>query len=368
MTFAQAAEEHLDDVYGYLAWFTADRCAAEDLDRRDVRAGAAALAPLRSRPRARPAPGSARSRERSRSTTSAPSGGAPGASSSQRRPSAIDARFAEGLSPELESALGRLTPGEREVVALRVLLDLDAGARRPHARHLAHQLHDAPQPRAQEARGGTPCRSVTSSRSCAPRASTAPPELRERVRLIAADDRARRRAGSPGAARSSSPCRSPRRSRPRSSSRGRPTSPPQIARCPARPRRSRTAPHRHGSRRARRARRRAPSAKAFAVPHTSTTRVQRYGAYARPARADAGRASRTPSSARSRSPASLGGYPVLGARADRTARPATPTSCSKVPRAHVQRGGHAALGARHDHRRAGRRPGPAGRAQRDRPH
>src|SRR5579885_3836032 len=31
MTFAQAAEAHLDDVYGYLTWFTSDRFAAEDL-------------------------------------------------------------------------------------------------------------------------------------------------------------------------------------------------------------------------------------------------------------------------------------------------------------------------------------------------
>src|SRR5437868_15023107 len=31
MTFAQAAERHLDDVYGYLVWFTGDRFAAEDL-------------------------------------------------------------------------------------------------------------------------------------------------------------------------------------------------------------------------------------------------------------------------------------------------------------------------------------------------
>ena len=31
MTFQQAAEAHLDDVYGYLAWFTSDRFAAEDL-------------------------------------------------------------------------------------------------------------------------------------------------------------------------------------------------------------------------------------------------------------------------------------------------------------------------------------------------
>src|SRR4029077_1099197 len=31
MTFGSAAEGHLDDVYGYLAWFTGDRLVAEDL-------------------------------------------------------------------------------------------------------------------------------------------------------------------------------------------------------------------------------------------------------------------------------------------------------------------------------------------------
>ena len=30
-SFAQAAEQHLDDVYGYLVWFTGDRFLAEDL-------------------------------------------------------------------------------------------------------------------------------------------------------------------------------------------------------------------------------------------------------------------------------------------------------------------------------------------------
>ena len=34
--------------------------------------------------------------------------------------------LAEGLSPELESALHLLTAGEREVIALRVVLELDA--------------------------------------------------------------------------------------------------------------------------------------------------------------------------------------------------------------------------------------------------
>jgi DNA-directed RNA polymerase specialized sigma24 family protein len=38
----------------------------------------------------------------------------------------VDERFVEGLSPDLEAALGVLTAGEREVVALRVVLDVDA--------------------------------------------------------------------------------------------------------------------------------------------------------------------------------------------------------------------------------------------------
>jgi len=43
-------------------------------------------------------------------------------------PERYEERLAEGLSPEVESALRRLTAGEREVIALRVVLDLDAGA------------------------------------------------------------------------------------------------------------------------------------------------------------------------------------------------------------------------------------------------
>ncbi len=42
-------------------------------------------------------------------------------------PDRYDERLVEGLSPELESALLHLTAGEREVIALRVVLDLDAG-------------------------------------------------------------------------------------------------------------------------------------------------------------------------------------------------------------------------------------------------
>ena len=41
-------------------------------------------------------------------------------------PDHLDAGFAEGLSPELEAALRELSAAEREVIALRVLLDLDS--------------------------------------------------------------------------------------------------------------------------------------------------------------------------------------------------------------------------------------------------
>jgi RNA polymerase sigma-70 factor, ECF subfamily len=127
MTFAQAAEAHLDDVYGYLAWFTSDRFAAEELT------GETFERALRLWPRFDPARGSARTwlcqvartvaldhfrserRRTRREQLAAPS-------------EAVDFRFAEGLSPELEDALARLSAGEREVVALRILLDLDAGA------------------------------------------------------------------------------------------------------------------------------------------------------------------------------------------------------------------------------------------------
>jgi RNA polymerase sigma factor (sigma-70 family) len=117
MTFKQAAEAHLDDVYGYLSWFTSDPFAAEDLtavtfdpDRGSARtwlcqvARSVALDHFRSE-----------RRRLRREELAAPR-------------ETIDFRFAEGLSPDLEAALARLTAGEREVVALRVLLDLDAGA------------------------------------------------------------------------------------------------------------------------------------------------------------------------------------------------------------------------------------------------
>jgi len=125
MTFAQAAEEHLDDVYGYLAWFTGDRFAAEDLaaetferalrlwHRFDERRGSArtwlcqlartvALDHFRSERR--------RLRREERAAL----------------PDRYEQSLAEGLSPALDDALRVLSAGEREVIALRVVLELDA--------------------------------------------------------------------------------------------------------------------------------------------------------------------------------------------------------------------------------------------------
>jgi RNA polymerase sigma factor (sigma-70 family) len=125
MTFAEAAEDHLDDVYGYLAWFTGDRAAAEDLAAETFERA------LRLWHRFDPRRGSARTwlcqvartvaldhfrseRRRTRREQLA------------ARPERFEEQFAEGLSHDLEAALAVLTAGEREVVSLRIVLELDA--------------------------------------------------------------------------------------------------------------------------------------------------------------------------------------------------------------------------------------------------
>jgi RNA polymerase sigma-70 factor, ECF subfamily len=124
-SFAQAAERHLDDVYRYLVWFTGDRVAAEDLT------GETFERALRLWPRFDPERGSARTWLCQVARTAA----LDHFRSERRRtkreqlaaaPERIDELFVEGLSPDLELALLRLSAGEREVVALRVVLDLDA--------------------------------------------------------------------------------------------------------------------------------------------------------------------------------------------------------------------------------------------------
>jgi RNA polymerase sigma-70 factor (ECF subfamily) len=126
-TFAQAAETHLDDVFGYLAWFTGDRSAAEDLT------GETFERALRLWHRFDPERGSARTWLCQVARTTA----LDHFRSEKRRqrreqlaagPERFEERLLEGLSPELESALKRLTAGEREVIALRVVLDFDARA------------------------------------------------------------------------------------------------------------------------------------------------------------------------------------------------------------------------------------------------
>jgi RNA polymerase sigma factor (sigma-70 family) len=122
-SFATLAEEHLDDVYAYLVYLTRDRSLAEDLvadtfekalrswRRFDARRGSArtwlcqiarttALDWFRAEER--------RKRREERAAT----------------PEHVDDSFAEGLSPDLEAALAGLSAGEREVIALRILLEL----------------------------------------------------------------------------------------------------------------------------------------------------------------------------------------------------------------------------------------------------
>jgi RNA polymerase sigma-70 factor (ECF subfamily) len=127
LDFAAAAEAHLDDVHAYLVYLTGDKTVAEDLTaetfaralerwrRYDPRRGSArtwlcqlarstALDHFRAEERRRRREGRyavAELREREEPT------------------------FGEGLSPGLERALARLSAAEREVVALRIVLELD---------------------------------------------------------------------------------------------------------------------------------------------------------------------------------------------------------------------------------------------------
>jgi RNA polymerase sigma-70 factor (ECF subfamily) len=125
--FAQAADDHLDDVYGYLVWFTGDRFVAEDL------VGETFERALRLWHRFDPARGSARTWLCQVARTTA----LDHFRSEKRRqrreqlaasPERFEDRLIEGLSAELEAALQRLSAGEREVIALRVVLDFDARA------------------------------------------------------------------------------------------------------------------------------------------------------------------------------------------------------------------------------------------------
>lgn len=126
-SLAAAAEAHLDDVYRYVLYLTGDRGLAEDLtsatferalhrwSRFDPRRGSAKtwLCQL--------ARGAALDHFRAEQRR-------------RRREEAYAAEtidvaepvYGDGLSPVLETALAELSAGEREVVALRVVLELDS--------------------------------------------------------------------------------------------------------------------------------------------------------------------------------------------------------------------------------------------------
>jgi RNA polymerase sigma factor (sigma-70 family) len=124
--FAEAAERHLDDVHAFLVYLTGDRNVAEELT-----AETFARAFERWR-RYDPRRGSARTWlcQLARSTALDHFR----AEDRRRRREgryalevheSEEATFGESLSPALEQALSRLSASEREVLVLRVVLELD---------------------------------------------------------------------------------------------------------------------------------------------------------------------------------------------------------------------------------------------------
>jgi RNA polymerase sigma-70 factor (ECF subfamily) len=126
-TFATVAEELLDDVYGYLLYLTKNRTLAEDLTSETFEAA------LRKWRRFDPGRGTPRAWLLSIARTTALDSFRADARRRRREERAeaayphreADDPFVEGLSPALEEGLRSLSAGEREVVALRVVLELD---------------------------------------------------------------------------------------------------------------------------------------------------------------------------------------------------------------------------------------------------
>jgi RNA polymerase sigma-70 factor, ECF subfamily len=125
-SFESVAEGHLADVHAYLVYLTRNREVAEDLTAETFERA------LRQWRRFDPRRGSARTWLCQLARTIA----LDHFRAEQRRrhregawaidqPVAVEDGLFGGLSPELERALAGLSAGEREVIALRVLLDLD---------------------------------------------------------------------------------------------------------------------------------------------------------------------------------------------------------------------------------------------------
>jgi RNA polymerase sigma-70 factor (ECF subfamily) len=125
-TFASVAEELLDDVYGYLLYLTKNWAVAEDLTSETFEVALKKwrrFDPRRGTPRAwllaiarSTALDWFRSDSRRRKREER-------AEAAERRDES--GSFGEGLSAELQEALQALSAGEREVIALRIVLDLD---------------------------------------------------------------------------------------------------------------------------------------------------------------------------------------------------------------------------------------------------
>src|SRR5579884_4253216 len=111
--FGDVVAEHLDAVYAYLVYLTGDRAAAEDLAAETFEKA------FRSWRRFDPRRGA----PRAWLCRIAHSAAVDWFRAEARRQRREETYVREG--PELERALRRLTPAEREAVALRVLLELD---------------------------------------------------------------------------------------------------------------------------------------------------------------------------------------------------------------------------------------------------
>jgi RNA polymerase sigma-70 factor (ECF subfamily) len=126
-SFAEAAERHLDDVYRYLLVFTRDASLAEDLAAETFERA------LRVWRRFDPARSSARTWLCTIARTTALDHFR-SEQRRRRRERAVSEPEQQieapelGLSPALERALATLSAADREVVALRVVLELDAGS------------------------------------------------------------------------------------------------------------------------------------------------------------------------------------------------------------------------------------------------